>query len=326
MKQRELFTIPLTPAIGHRFQPTGFPNLGAATFEVPLADGKWEKWLRVESEQSMANRLEATLWDDAASSPSAVIARLPHVRVLDAEGDWLTSSRLEAHRLASAYIRESEDADGRSGPTIINQALGAEGDRARAPYEFAEGLFSLDPMTLIHGLFLSQKEFDGNPKVSRAITAFIEARDVKEAHGGGVKKDSVHIGADQKEGRGAKEGYGMIPFDRLEWTAREILLCVDLDLAQLTSYGLGQTRTQLLADIARLELRRLLNGGLRLRTACDLVAVNRDIEDHDGKALPSEEELSTRVSSAIDDIADDLPEPLVVTWAKSVKTKTIKGK
>ncbi len=315
MSTRELFTIRLAPAIGHRFQPTGFPNLGAATFDVPTNDG-WETWLRVESEQSMANRLEATLWDEPDQSPETVVARLPHVNVIDKDGAWLTSSRLEAHRLASAYIRHSTDADGNKGPDIINNALGSEGDRARSPHEFAEGLFRLDPMTLVHGVFLAQKEFKGNPKVCRAITAFIEARDVREAHGGGVKKDSVHIGADSKAGRGAADGYGMIPFDRLEWTAREILLCVDLDLAQIASYGLPETATMLLADIARLQLRRLLDGGLRLRTACDLVVQDDEIVAHDGTQLPTREELEQRVSAAIDDVGDLLADPLTVTWTK----------
>lgn len=313
MKTRELFTILLQPAIGHRFQPTGFPNLGAATFEVPT-DAGWETWLRVESEQSMANRLEATLWDDTENAPIALVAALPHVNVVNRDGKWLTSSRLEAHRLASSYIKDSEDADGRSGPEIINDALGTPDDRARAPREFAGGLFDLDPMTLVHGIFLSQKEFNGNPKVSRAITAFIEAADVRQAHGGGVKKDSVHIRADSKAGRGATDGYGMIPFDRLEWTARRILLCVDIDLAQIASYGLDDTATALLGDVARLQVRRLLAGGLRLRTACDLVQVDENIVDHDGNALPTEEELQERVSGAIADL--DPAESLTVTWTK----------
>ncbi len=314
MKNRELFTIRLKPAIGHRFQPTGFPNLGAATFDVPTADG-WERWLRVESEQSMANRLEATLWDSEAQAPIALIAELPHIQVLGKGGEWLTSSRLEAHRLAASYIRDSEDDQGREGPDIINNALGTTDDRARAPREFAQGLFELDPLTLIHGVFLSQKEFNGNPKVSRAITAFIEAADVREAHSGGVKKDSVHISSDSKAGRDAKQGYGMIPFDRLEWTARKILLCVDIDLAQLESYGLGERETDLLKNLARLQLRKLVNGGLRLRTACNLVLDDEDeVRDHSGAPLPSEEELSSRISESVS--ALDLAKGLTVTWTK----------
>src|SRR6266852_4547597 len=56
-----LFDIPLAPVQGDRFQPTGFPDLGAATYERP--DGT--PMLLVESAQSMANRLEAVCWDAA---------------------------------------------------------------------------------------------------------------------------------------------------------------------------------------------------------------------------------------------------------------------
>jgi CRISPR-associated protein Csb1 len=31
---RLLFAIPLQPLLGHRFQPTGFPALGAATYHI----------------------------------------------------------------------------------------------------------------------------------------------------------------------------------------------------------------------------------------------------------------------------------------------------
>jgi|GEM_PF-4845589 len=40
--RRQLFEIPLEPVVGSRFQPTGFPNLGAAEFDRPTDDGGWE--------------------------------------------------------------------------------------------------------------------------------------------------------------------------------------------------------------------------------------------------------------------------------------------
>ena len=56
---RLLLEAPLQPLQGTRFQPTGFPNLGAATYEGPGG----ERMLLVESAQSMANRLETVCWD-----------------------------------------------------------------------------------------------------------------------------------------------------------------------------------------------------------------------------------------------------------------------
>src|SRR5947209_19667897 len=61
---RLLLTVPLQPVQGDRFQPTGFPSLGAATYQTREGPK-----LLVESAQSMANRLETTCWDAARSAP-----------------------------------------------------------------------------------------------------------------------------------------------------------------------------------------------------------------------------------------------------------------
>jgi CRISPR-associated protein Csb1 len=282
-------------------------------FERPTDGGGWERCLLVESEQSMANRLEATMWNDPAHEPIDLISRLPHVRIVDDDGAFLTSSRLEAHRIASAYVREGA-IGGQAAVDVINERLGLDSDRQRAPHEIALGIFSLDPMVLIHGAFLSHKKFPGQPKVARAVTAFVEAHDVREAYGGGVKKDSVFTGQD--EGRGSSEGYGMVPFDRTEWTAREIVLNVDLDLQQIRSYGLPESAQRLLIALARLELRYLLDGGLRFRTACDLVLDGDVVQDHDGVDLESADDLEATVATGIGEASELLADALSVTWAK----------
>ena len=108
-RHRLRFETRLRPALGSVFQPTGFPDIGAAKFERFTEDGELQEALLVESVQSMANRLEATAWDSAANQPVELLAPLPYVRVhrKQAPEEFLTSSRLEAHRLASAFIRES---------------------------------------------------------------------------------------------------------------------------------------------------------------------------------------------------------------------------
>src|SRR5262245_20874264 len=100
---RLLFRIPLVPVQGQRFQPTGFPGLGAATFQT-------EKGLNllVESAQSMGNRLEAVCWDEAKQEPVAAIKGVSHVRVTR-KGSFFTDTMLEAHRLNSPYLLESKD-------------------------------------------------------------------------------------------------------------------------------------------------------------------------------------------------------------------------
>jgi CRISPR-associated protein Csb1 len=59
---RLLLRARLEPLQGTRFQPTGFPEIGAAEYEGP--DGT--PMLLVESAQSVANRLETVCWDKVA--------------------------------------------------------------------------------------------------------------------------------------------------------------------------------------------------------------------------------------------------------------------
>ena len=62
---RLLIEAKLQPVQGERFQPTGFPNLGAAIYKAP--DGN--DMILVESAQSVANRLEKVCWDEIADGP-----------------------------------------------------------------------------------------------------------------------------------------------------------------------------------------------------------------------------------------------------------------
>ena len=64
---RILIEAALAPVAGTRIQPTGFPDLGPATYDAPGNNGDMVPTLLVESAQSMANRLEAVCWDEGAS-------------------------------------------------------------------------------------------------------------------------------------------------------------------------------------------------------------------------------------------------------------------
>src|SRR5258708_20419318 len=74
---RSLIEVALKPVAGTRIQPTGFPDLGPATYEAP--DGT--PTLLVESAQSMANRLEAVCWDEATDGIASELQGLPFVTV-----------------------------------------------------------------------------------------------------------------------------------------------------------------------------------------------------------------------------------------------------
>lgn len=238
---------------------------------------------------------------------------LPYVEVRAADGSYLTSSRTEAHRLASAFVRHST-LDGRGMIEVIGERLGLEDDRPLAPRHIAQAVFELDPLCLVHGVFFSDRQWPGQPKIKRALTAFVEAVDVEPAHSGGVKTDDVRhrIG----ERAGSQEGYGTIPYHRTEYVAREITASFSIDLEQIRSYGLEEPGGELLGDIARWEIRSLLDGGMRLRTACDLQVAADEIVDRSGEPLPPRDELEERVQDGIERMAGLLPqrEPWVVEW------------
>lgn len=300
--QRILVTARLRPIGATAFQPTGFPNLGAAEFKRPTTDGPDVDCLLVESVQSMTNRIEELCWDSVAAKPAHPLEGLPYVEVATPAGEHLTSSREEPHRLASAYIRNAT-IDGTDGVEWISDRLGLA-ERRRTDWQaIYRAVFEMDPMCLLHGVFFSDKKWSssGNPKIRRAVTAVIEAHDVRRAISGGVKRDDVQF--TKAEGAGAEEGFGFVPFGRTEFTAAEIVLSVVIDIGQIRGYGLSDDQTRLLIDIAQWEAAKLVGQPLRLRTACDLeVADSAEVAKPRGYSLPEVDELEERIAAAIDSV------------------------
>jgi len=308
------FDVDLTPLLGSTFQPTGFPDVGPATF-TRFDNGQEVPSLLVESVQSMANRLEATAWDAASDEPVAEVTGLPYVRVVRAgTGEFLTSSRLEAHRLASPFVHRATR-DGKLMFDEIRDRLGLAKDTPLNRRHMARAVAELDPFCLLHGVFFSQKEWWGQPKFERAISAVIEARDVQRAVSGGRKSDRVRHQLGE-EGGGTAEGYGSVPFHRTEWTAKTIRASFIVDAELLRSYGLPQSVTELLQILALWEIRRFLVGGLRLRTACDLEIVG-EVSSRHGSTLPALEELTSRITELIPQGRDVFGNgtPLTVEWS-----------
>lgn len=268
---RLLMRARLKPVQGHRFQPTGFPDLGAAEYELPGGG----RGLLVESAQSMANRLESVCWDTAADDVIEPLQGLPYVRVTTKEGAK-SSSILEAHRLNSPYITSSPEFE------IIENAIGFESNKPFDRRSLAQVLMRFDPNSLIHGIFLTQ--IGGILRLPRALSSFIEAEKVQVAPSGGVKVDRIQPGThDSKIAYGkAEEGYGNVPYHRDEYVAESITAYFNLDLALLRGYGFDSAGFDFLVGLALFKIRALLHEGLRLRTACDLDAkeptVNRPKE------------------------------------------------
>lgn len=296
---RLLLEAPLQPVQGSRFQPTGFPDIGAATYDGPGG----ERFLLVESAQSMANRLEAVCWDEATQDLVAPLQGLPYVAVVDTDGEPVTNSLLESHRLNSPYILESKDR------AFFNQLVEELGklDKGRVDLgKFVGVLARYDVNCLLHGVFLAKKEIAGGRlRLARALSAFIEAENVGLAASGGVKKDDVDPSGP------ANKGFGHVPFQRDEYTGT-ITAYFNLDLAQLRAYRLGAPMTKLLTALALYKVVRFLDEGLRLRTACDLeLAGPVVVKRPSGFELPSRGELERELPRLIAESAALMASPAV---------------
>lgn len=255
---RLLMEAKLRPLQGHRFQPTGFADLGPARYNLP--DGT--EMLLVESAQSVANRMELACWDQATDDLIDGLSGLPYIRVRNGGRGALTNSILEAHRINSPYILEGEDK--RVFNMLKKDAAGMENGPVSIR-ALARLVLKYDPNAVLHGVFLAKSDLAGGRlRLPRLLSGFIEASDARSAESGGVKNDRVDPTGDPKR------GFGNVPFHRTEFTAREIKAYFNLDLALLRGYGLGDEATRLLIALSLFKIRRFLDAGLRLRTACDL--------------------------------------------------------
>jgi len=262
---RLLMQAKLKPLQGHRFQPTGFADLGPARYTLP--DGT--EMLLVESVQSVANRMELACWDEAEQDLITHLRGLPYIRIIDKDENQVSNSVLEAHRINSEYImKNAKRATRDSGKlTTVSKEFNKEfaeeieyqKDGRVKWSKFRDGLLKYDVNSLIHGCFL--EEIGGRLRITRAVSGFIEATDVKVAESGGVKNNIVQPDL--------KSGEGNVPFHRTEFTG-EVTAYFNLDLALLRGYGLPNEAEHLLIALSLFKIRRFLSAGLRLRTACDL--------------------------------------------------------
>lgn len=276
---RLLVEAKLKPLQGHRFQPTGFADLGPARYTLP--DGT--EMLLIESAQSVANRMELACWDSAAQDLISDLQGLSYIKITDGDNRHVSNSLLEAHRINSEYVMKEAKrvmkTNGQRKPSdkSFNEEFAAEIGYAKDGRvdwkQFHAGLLKYDPNSLIHGCFL--EEIGGRLRATRVLSGFIEASGVAVAESGGVKNNIV-----QPELKG---GEGNVPFHRTEFVAKEIKAFFNLDLALLRGYGLGHNddakkngnfywsdAEKLLIALSLFKMRRFLSTGLRLRTACDL--------------------------------------------------------
>jgi CRISPR-associated protein Csb1 len=297
-QSRLLVEVNLKPVQGTRFQPAGFPDLGAATYQ--LANNT--QMLLVESAQSMANRMEAVCWDECNNGWTAPLKGLPYISV-EKEGKPLTNSILESHRINSPYILESKDT---TFPKLLKTKLGVMETGRVDLHLLAKTLLNYDINSLLHGVFLAKKDLAGGRlRLPRALSGFVEARDVNVAPSGGVKKDEVDPSGD------AKKGFGHVPFHRDEYTG-DITAYFNLDLAQIRGYRLGKDVEDLLIALAIYKIRMVLQNGLRFRTACDLEVIGEpSVKRPEKFSLPTLAEIEAALPGLIEKASSNFADPRV---------------
>jgi len=319
LSPRLLLQTELTPIQGTRFQPTGFPDVGAGVYALP--NGKEQ--LLVESAQSVANRLEAACWDDVAGDLVEPLKGLPYVRVNGADGGLLTTSIQEAHRLNSAYIEKTDFFK------ELRAAIGFDVTKPMDRPKLIAALARFDVGCLIHGVFL--ESIAGVLRVPRALSGFIEAEGVARVNTGGVKNDRVQATKDEEGGRTAAEGFGNVPFHRTEFVAEHTYAYFNLDLEQLRGYRLGAEMERLLFALSLFKVQKFLAIGLRLRTACDFGASGLEVKAPNEFAVPDLNSLTEALPGLIRAAQNHFASPPTTTTIfnsekKSSEARAKKGK
>lgn len=314
--------IELRPVGFPTIQPTTFANTGPSFYEAP------EGGLAavVDSVASMANQLELTIWDESACEPKPPVASLPWVKVVDANGEYYTSSRVAAHRLNAHSLING----------IVNGGVGAKKfedfmkellpENATPPVNRRLGqvIWEHDPLSIVHGCWLPGI-WKGRARLSRALTARIDALAVQSqgAQVGGQKTaDSIaEVEVRHVPGQQEKTVEGERPYYTSEVSAARIVSPIVLDLVLLRSYGLAESAYQALVATAVLQITELVAAWPRRRSRCILEPKEVLVQAPDGWMLPNlddlREECRRRCEAAT---GVEFAEPLVLRYTPKAKS------
>lgn len=285
--RRIFITTELEPSNGDpRIQPTGFPDIGPVLYADPAErDGLI---CLIESEPSMANRLEEVCMDNKYEGTlKPALVGLPYLRAQAGTEDkpvFKTASTLDGHRFASDFLAKGKakfkNHTEQTLADYIKASLDMAADGSTMPIARIPDVFTLvmglDPMSLIHGFQVSNEQikFVGL-RLPRALTASIVGLGCQRVTVPGVK---FNIGQVESES-------GQAIFQKPRITAKKIEARFAIDVGLLSSLRLdavdaegrpGQhqgARFQLLAAIALWKIASFLNlleVELRLRTECKL--------------------------------------------------------
>lgn len=283
-----------------RFQPAGFPQIGHVIYDAPREKDRIERVCIVDSAASMANHLESVcLANPRSIELHSDLEGLPCVicmtdRDFGANGENITLKQddphdravtgtlREGHRIASDYFLDGlVDPQWISSPENNNQFWSGANFRSILHKEFNltevkknekyyvypgswwsifSTIFKYDPNSLIHGVLFAKEQI----KISRLLTAHMEAFGAKRVTSSGVKFDPL-----------GKTTSGQPIFSVDEETANDIRASFLIDLALLRSYGrdekgLNDKQKCLLLSLALWKVKQLLERPFAFRSNCRL--------------------------------------------------------
>jgi CRISPR-associated protein Csb1 len=279
-EDRVIITAKLTLANGAFLQPTGFPDIGPCIY----TDGDGNRRCLIESEQSMANRLEAV----CMKSPGHWVQDLkdlPVIEVRDAKDALLATNLTEPHRIASSYVMEGK-LNGSDVKTMLADKIGLSGDNgANWPLDKRDALekliFALDPAALLHGFQFVQWRFVGL-RQTRLLSARLECvlAEDPEVHYGMVKFDLIEPSS---QGEGTNKGQSIAAKSRVVAAKDGIKATFDIDVLGLKNLALDDAQKKFLLALALWKIGALLSNkasfdarsrqtspALRLRADCYL--------------------------------------------------------
>jgi len=288
-----------------RFQPAGFPEIGAVFYKDPRQP---RDICIVDSAASMANHLESVCMAgnfDSALHPD--LRGLPHVICVtdrernapskdDPRDHVVCTTLTEGHRLASDYFLDAQVE-----PAWVEDTKPAKGKKDAKPrwqgtpfreklrenfgivevtrdkkyfvhpddwWTIFKTIFRYDPNSLVHGVMFAREQI----KIARLLSASLEAFGAKRVGRSGVKFDRL-----------GKTTSGQPIFSVEEETADSIIGTFVIDLALLRSYGrdgngLNDAQKRLLLELAIWKIRRLTAQPFRFRSGCYLESTGIEVD------------------------------------------------
>lgn len=297
-QDRVLITAELHVANGSFFQPTGFPDIGACVY----TDGTGQRRCLVESEQSMANRLEAVCMTSPGVWREPLAGQLPIIRVKrETSGSLIATNLTEPHRIASSYVLEGR-IDGKGLQERLEEHLGLEKKAAKRARDWpldrrqrlSQAVFALDPAAILHGFQFMQWEAVGL-RAARLLHSRLEAilSDDGEVHYGLVKVDNIEPGSSAQQ----RSNKGQSIASKVRYVPTSIQASFEIDLLALrerslvgephgnsaATVAMNQDAQRFMLALGLWKIHRFLTNGpafdsrtgetmgaLRLRTDCSL--------------------------------------------------------